>query len=121
MSLESIRDLKEVSCGGKISYACQDMGVPLPNYLNSSNNIVVDDDIDMIAFRMMTKPVSEGGKGCQFTDLIEVALHQLQYLDKKFPCAENKLTINHLCNALRAQSERTRKRTKRGVEGKDEL
>lgn len=82
--------------------------------------ICVDHQADMISFKMMTKPASEGGKGCQLTDLIEVALHQLKYLNGKFPCRENAITITKLEEALMWQRERTRNRVERGVEGKNE-
>ena len=98
--MNSIKDLKEVSCGGKII----DMGElrsKYPEKFNESGqmdykwfesdirpnyNIYVRHDVDSISFSMMTKPASEGGSGCQFTDLIEVALHQLKYFNNKFPC-----------------------------------
>ena len=81
--------------------------------------IMIDNDAEMIGFKMMTKPASEGGTGCQFTDLIEVALHQLKYLNKKFHCYENDQTINHLDFALYHQKKRTEYRIARQVEGKD--
>lgn len=86
-----------------------------------SHDFIVDHDNDMISFKMMTEPVSEGGNGCQFTDLIEVALHQLRYLDEKFPCKENKDTMGHLELALSYQKLRTAQRLKRKVEGKNIL
>ena len=79
----------------------------------------IDNKAETISFKVMTKPASEGGKGCQFTDLIEVALHQLKYLDAKFPCRENAITITKLEEALMWQSKRTEDRTSRQVEGKD--
>lgn len=62
--------------------------------------ICVDHDKEMISFKMMTKPASEGGKGCQLTDLIEVAKHMIEYLNGKFPCRENAMTITKLDEAL---------------------
>lgn len=82
--------------------------------------ICVDHEADMISFKMMTKPESEGGSGAQLTDLIEVALHQLKYFNSKFPCKENACTITHLEEALMWQRERTYNRVVRGVEGKNE-
>lgn len=82
--------------------------------------ICIDNDAEMISIKVMTKPASEGGSGCQFTDLMEVALHQLKYLNGKFPCRENAITITKLEEALMWQKKRTEDRTTRGVEGKDE-
>ena len=81
--------------------------------------ICFDHQADMISFKMMTKPASEGGSGAQLTDLIEVALHQLKYLNEKFPCYENEKTIEHIFLALMWQKDRTEKRKLRGVEGKN--
>lgn len=82
--------------------------------------IFIDHDRDMISFKMMTKPASEGGSGAQLTDLIEVAKHILEYLNGKFPCRENAMTITKLDEALMWQEKRTKDRLKRGVEGKNE-
>ena len=82
-------------------------------------SICVDNEQDMISFKMMTKPASEGGSGCQLTTLIETALIMIKYLDKKFPCEENRQTINNLVLALEWQVHRTTNREIRGVEGFD--
>lgn len=81
--------------------------------------ILVDHEDDIIAFKMMTKPASEGGRGCQFTTLIETALIMLKHLDEKFPCEENRQTINNLALAIEWQHHRTTNRESRGVEGFD--
>ena len=82
--------------------------------------IAIDDESETISFKVMTKPASEGGRGCQLTDLIEVALHQLKYFNAKFPCRENAITITKLEEALMWQKKRTEDRVARKVEGKDE-
>jgi len=81
--------------------------------------ICFDHSTDMISFKVMTKPASEGGKGCQLTDLIEVALHQLKYFNKKFPCRENAISITKFEEGLMWQKKRTEDRIQRGVEGTD--
>ncbi len=86
-----------------------------PNY-----NIYVRHDVDSLSFTMMTKPASEGGKGCQATDLIEVAAHMISKLNEKFGCHENQQTLHNLRLALAFQKKRTANRVKRGVEGKDQ-
>lgn len=84
--------------------------------------IFVDHDVDMISFKMLTKPASEGGnmEMCQLTTLIATAKHMLEYLNAKFPCRENALTITKLEEALMWQDARTKNRELRGVEGKNE-
>jgi len=69
---------------------------------------------------MMTDPASKGGSGCQFTDLIETALIMVKYLNEKFPCRENAITITKLEESLMWQEKRTTDRISREVEGKDE-
>ena len=76
---------------------------------------------DTIEVKMMTSTASEGGKGCQVTVFIHMALFILKFLNEKFPCEENKMTIHHLECALFNQKRRTKNRESRGVEGKNEL
>lgn len=84
--------------------------------------ICIDHEKDMISFKMLTKPASEGGNLalCQLTDLIEVALHMLKYLNEDYPCVENGTTITKLQEALMWQDSRTVNRKSRNVEGKYE-
>jgi len=84
--------------------------------------ICIDHEKDMISFKMLTKPSSEGGdlRNCQLTEFIGVGLQTLKYLNAKFPCRENSMTITKLEEALMWQRERTLNRVVRGVEGKNE-
>ena len=84
--------------------------------------IYIDHDVDMISFKMLTKPASEGGnlELCQLTELITAGLMILKYLNEKFPCRENAITITKLEEALMWQQKRTEDRIERNVEGKDE-
>ncbi len=86
------------------------------------SHIVVNHNMDKISFNMLTKPASEGGdlNRCQWSDLVAIGLEQLKYLNAKFPCRENSLTITKLEEALMWNDKRTQDRTKRGVEGKNE-
>ena len=71
------------------------------------HDIFVRNDVDSLTFNIMTKPVSEGGKGCQFTDLIQVALIMLKKLNERYSCRENAITITKLEEALLWQKART--------------
>ena len=82
--------------------------------------IKVNNDTDEITIKVMTSPVSEGGNGAQFTDIVNMSLQMLQYLNNKFPSRENALTITKLEEALMWQEKRTKDRVERGVEGKNE-
>ena len=84
-------------------------------------NIMLRHDVESISFNMLTKPASEGGdlNRCQCTDLIETGLIMLKYLNAKFPCRENAISITKFEEGLMWQRERTRNRIERGVEGQD--
>ena len=123
--MKSVVGFNESSIGTKvlkdrILFADASVNWEATDKAREESPIYFDHEADMISFKMMTKPASEGGKGCQFTDLIEVALHQLKYLNGKFPCRENDFTIIKLEEALMWQRERTINRIKREVEGKNE-
>jgi len=125
--MNSVKDLKSVSCGGEVMTnehrprrANGTVDWEAFDKLREEHPLCIDFKADTISFKMMTKPASEGGKGCQLTDLIEVALHQIKYLNAKFPCRENTITITKLEEALMWQKARTENRVTRGVEGKDE-
>ncbi len=89
--------------------------------ISTGENILVDHEADVVACKMMTKPLSKGGYGCQFTVLIRLAKTMLEYLNNKFPCEENTETLKCLDDALKWQAKRTANRITRGVEGKDAL
>jgi len=134
--IEPIKDLKEVN--DKPICVMDDLRKEFPEKFNESGamdykwfekdirpnfNIFVRHDVDSISFNMLTKPASEGGdlNRCQATELIAVAKHMIEYLNKDYPCEENKHTLFHLNEALLRQEERTADRMKRKVEGKFEL
>jgi len=83
--------------------------------------IFIDHDTDMISFKMLTKPASEGGNLnlCQLTDLITAGKLMLEYLHAAYPCKENRETLSHLNKALKCQEKRTEDRKRRGVEGQN--
>ena len=86
-------------------------------------NIFLRHDVDSLTFNMLTKPASEGGdlNRCQLTDLITTATIMLSYLNNKFPCEENEITLSYLAQALECQERRTQNRISRDVEGRNEL
>jgi len=86
-------------------------------------NIFLRHDVDSLSFNMLTKPANEGGdlNRCQLVDLIHTSLTMLKYLNEKFPCRENAVTITKLEEALMWQEKRTKDREARNVEGKNEV
>lgn len=86
---------------------------------DTSKNITINHKCDTLNIRMMTKPVSEGGEGCQVTVLIRMAIAMITYFNEKFPCDENHDTLLYLKMAIDMQEKRTKNRIKRGVEGKN--
>ncbi len=84
--------------------------------------IYVRHDKNSLSFTLQNGPVKEHGKnGCQVTDIIAVAKHMIEELNKKFPCRENAMTITKLDEALMWQEKRTKDRVERHVEGTSQL
>lgn len=80
--------------------------------------IYVRHDKNSLSFTLQNGPIKENGKnGCQVTDIVAVAKHIIEKLNEKFPCDENRETINHLHIALEWQKLRTKDRLNRDVEG----
>jgi len=80
--------------------------------------IYVRHDKNSLSFTLQNGPIKENGKnGCQVVDVIAVAKHIIEELNKKFPCRENAITITKLDEALMWQEKRTKDREKRNVEG----
>lgn len=130
MSIGSLKGVSEIT-GNKV-VVMDDLKELYPEKFNESgqmdykwfesevrpaHDIYIRNDVDSLSFKMMTSPASEGGSGCQLTTLIETALIMLKYLNEKFPCRENAITITKLEEALMWQRERTKNRQSRGVEG----
>jgi len=134
MSLKTLEHLTEID--GHQIYVIDTLRERYPEYFNEAGamdyayfeehirsvfDIFIRNDKDSITFKMMTKPASEGGEGCQFTTLIHCALIMCQKLNERFSCNENENTIMHLKMALEWQDLRTKNRVERRVEGKNEL
>jgi hypothetical protein len=136
MSINSIKHLKEIN--GKEIIHMDKLREDFPQHFNSESgqmdykwfeseirpyyHIYVRHDVGSLTFNMLTKPASEGGdlSRCQWSDIVTLGLEMLKYLDGKFPCRENALTITKLEEALMWNEARTKNRIARGVEGKDE-
>ena len=134
--INSIRNLESIN--GKKIIHMDDLKDQYPEHFNAESgqmdykwfekeirpkyHIYARHDVDSLTFNMLTKPASEGGdlNRCQLVDLITVAKEMLVYLNDKFPCRENSITITKLEEALMWQEKRTADRKSRGVEGKNE-
>ena len=133
--INSIKHLTEIN--GKEICVMDDLREKYPEKFNESGamdyqwfeseirpnfNIFVRHDVDSISFNMLTKPGNEGGdlNRCQLTDLITLGLEQLIYLNEKFPCRENQISIKKFKEGLAWQRKRTKDRIARSVEGKNE-
>lgn len=56
-------------------------------------------------------------EGTTNEEVLAVLIDRMEFLNAKFPCRENELTIRHLKDALAYLDLRTSKRKARGVEG----
>ena len=83
--------------------------------------IKVGKDYNTVQFWIQQGPVKEHGvNGCQIDSMVEFVRDTIVYFNERFPCRENSLVITKLDEALHWLEHRTKNRTKRGVEGKDE-
>ena len=135
MALNELKGIKEIN--GKAICVMDELREKYPEKFNESGamdykwfekeirpnfNIFLRHDVDSISFNMLTKPVSEGGdlNRCQLVDLITTGVEILKYLNNKFPCRENAISITKFEEGLMWQKKRTEDREARGVEGKNE-
>lgn len=108
MALETMKDVKSIN------------GVEITRtYANIEGRpIFVDDDQNLIAFKIQNGPVKEVGvNGCQVEDVVAVAKHIVEQLNTKFPCRENAMMITKLDEAIMWSKKRTADRQARQVEG----
>ena len=134
MALETLKGLKEIN-GEKI-VVMDELREKHPDKFNDSgsmdyawfekeirpnNFIYVRNDVNSLSFTIQNGPIKEVGKnGCQVADVIAVAKHIIEQLNKNYPCRENAMTITKLDEALMWQDKRTKDRELRGVEGRNE-
>ena len=75
----------------------------------------------IVSFTIQSDPISEVGvNGVQALDMLKYTKCLFESLNEAFPCRENALTITKIEEAIHWQDARTRNRTLRGVEGKNE-
>jgi UDP-N-acetylmuramate-alanine ligase len=78
-------------------------------------------DKNSLTFTLQRGPINEVGvNGCQVDTLVDAARIIIEGLNEKYPCEENVNAIKGLKISLAWLKERTKKRKKRGVEGKSE-
>lgn len=135
MALDSLKNLKEVN--GNEIIVMDELREKFPDKFNESGAmdwqwfendirpnhfIYVRHDKNSLSFTLQNGPVKEHGKnGCQVVDVIAVAKHMIEEMNKKFPCRENAVTITKLDEALMWQEKRTKDRIARGVEGQSRI
>lgn len=117
MALETLKDIDKIN-NFKIKRINQDMGIPLFHYFTNIDSIVIDNELNVIAFKIQNGPIKETGiNGCQVDTLIETAKIIIEELNKNFSCRENTEAINYLDKALVWLLHRRIDRANRGVEG----
>ena len=134
MALETLKNVSRIN-GQKI-VCMDDLRTQFPEMFNESGAmdyakfeeivrpnsfIYVRNDKNSLSFTLQNGPIKEVGvNGCQVADVIAVAKHIIEELNKKFPCRENSMTITKLDEALMWQEKRTKDRELRNVEGRSE-
>ena len=121
MALETLADIKEIGGYRIVRRKPAEMSWDEFDKLRERYPIHITDKNNMISFKIQDGPLREvGHNGCQVTTIIEAARIIIEGLNEKFPCDENKLTLQSLGAALHWQAERTKDRLRRGVEGLSE-
>jgi hypothetical protein len=122
MALETLKEFNEIN-GFEVRRCCEDMGIPIPMYLaGSPAPIYIDDDANIIGFRIQKGQIKENGvNGCQLDTLIETARLMILSLNKKFHSVHNTEALVHLNRALDALERRKIDRIARGVEGENKM
>jgi hypothetical protein len=84
----------------------------------SGANIIINDKLNIIAFKLQNGPINTYGKnGCQVDDLIRTAMQIIQGLNRQYPCSQNEDCLRSLDVALEHLASRKKNREARGVEG----
>lgn len=108
MALETLKGVEEIG-GFKVARDPESQ---------KSTHIVINDDHNLIAFRIQKGPVKEKGiNGCQVDTMIAAAKIIIEKLNEKLPCDENLYAITKLDHALHWLDVRRKNREKRNVEG----
>jgi hypothetical protein len=134
MALETLKGIKKL--GGFDVVVMDELREKHPEKFNESgamdykwfeadirphNFIYVRHDVGSISFTIQSDPVSQVGvNGCQADSIIDAAKCILEGLNKNVPSRETAVAITKLDEALMWLEKRTKDRTARGVEGKDE-
>lgn len=107
----TLNTLKEVTSIGEF-VICREFYLGIPVELE---HVLIDDDRNLIAFRLQNGSIKEHGvNGCQADTIIEAAMMILEGLNEQVQCVETSMAINKLEEAL-LWLER------RGVEGTDDV
>lgn len=113
MALETLKDVDQID-GFKIDRK------QLNDFGESPEHIIIDDDLDIIAFQIQMGPINEFGvTGCQIDTILKTCHVILEKLNFKIPCQENESAIIHLERCIECLSQRKKQREARGVEGTD--
>ncbi len=131
MALKTLLGVDKIN--GETIVCMDDLRIKFPEKFNESgsmdykwfekdirphNFIYVRHDVNSLSFTLQNGPIKEVGKnGCQVTDIIAVALHIVKGLNDEFPSEYNLGTIANLEKAIYWQTQRTKDREQRGVEG----
>lgn len=116
MALETLTGVEEIGGFGVNSMSIQDNPNLPSDFVGSP--VLIDEDHNIIAFKIQDGPIKEKGtNGCQIDTIIEASKLILDKLNEKFPCEENRMASLHLKDALLFLKKRKEDREARGVEG----
>lgn len=122
MALETLKNYEQIN-GEKIIRITKDSTTEWPNeYTNSLKTFInIDDENNIISFKIQNGPIKENGRnGCQVDEIVAAALLIIKGLNEKFPCDENVKVLQSLYTAQLWLWQRKHNREDRWVEGTSE-
>jgi len=94
------------------------MIAPVEELKHANTFIEIDPDDHSIKITLQNNPRKEVGVNGTQVDMLGAMWRELiAYLNRQFPCEENRMAIHNIDLALDWQRKRTIDRTERGVEG----
>lgn len=122
MALETLKYVDSIGGFRVLKYRPKDengnIDWSLFDEMRKEQPIYVDDETNMISFRLQNGPIKEVGvNGCQVDTMIHASYLIIQKLNEKFPCDYNRKCLIGLKTALNQLENRKIDREKRNVEG----
>ena len=90
-------------------------------YDRPEKHILVNHGMNVVSFKLQNGGVKENGvNGCQVDTMLKTVYQMLSGLNGKYPSTHNLMALIRIDEAIKLLDARTKERTERGVEGKEQ-